>query len=127
MYSLTPKYPRARLTPMNSVAMVRKFKRNRSPTDHFLIDDQDRDQQWEGPQERETEVLTSLGVGRNATGVVVANHDDQPGTHDGEQHEHSCPPRPPPLGVVLSNRPERALDVAKVRLVEYRCGDLGLG
>ena len=34
MYSLTPKYPRARLTPMNSVAMVRKFKRNRSPTEN---------------------------------------------------------------------------------------------
>ncbi len=34
MYSLTPKYPRAKLTPMNSVAMVRKFKRNRSPTEN---------------------------------------------------------------------------------------------
>ncbi len=33
MYLLTPKYDRARLTPMNSVAMVRKFKMNRSPTE----------------------------------------------------------------------------------------------
>ena len=33
MYSLTPKYPRARLTPMNSVAMVRKFRMKRSPTE----------------------------------------------------------------------------------------------
>ena len=30
----TPKYPSARLTPMNSVTIVRKFKRNRSPTEN---------------------------------------------------------------------------------------------
>ena len=33
MYSLIPKYSRARLTPMNSVAMVRKLRMNRSPTE----------------------------------------------------------------------------------------------
>ena len=33
-YLLTPKYPRARLTPMNSVTIVRKFRRNRSPTEN---------------------------------------------------------------------------------------------
>ncbi len=33
-YSLMPKYSRARLTPMNSVAMVKKFKMKRSPTEN---------------------------------------------------------------------------------------------
>jgi hypothetical protein len=34
MYSLMPKYSRARLTPMNSVAIVKKFKMKRSPTEN---------------------------------------------------------------------------------------------
>ncbi len=34
MYSLMPKYSRARLTQMNSVVIVRKFKMKRSPTEN---------------------------------------------------------------------------------------------
>ena len=90
---------------MNSVTMVRKFKTNRSPTenapqnlpealvdepgvadaahraeadDHLLVDDEDRDQQREGPQQAQPEVLPGLGVGGHPAGVVVAHHDDEP-------------------------------------------------
>ena len=41
------------------------------------------------PQQRVAEVLTGLGVGRHAAGVVVADHDDEPGTNDGEQGEEA--------------------------------------
>ena len=72
---------------MNSVAMVRKFRMNRSPTEnapqnlaealvdqpgvadaghraeadhHLLVDHQHRDEQGQGPQQGEAEVLTGL-------------------------------------------------------------------
>ncbi len=34
MSALTPKYPSARQTPMNSVTIVRKLRMNRSPTEN---------------------------------------------------------------------------------------------
>ncbi len=99
---------------MNSVAMVRKLRMNRSPTEnapqnspeslvdepgvahtghraqtdhHLLVHDEHGDQQWQGPQERQSEVLSRLAVGGHASGVVVPDHDDEPGPHDGQQRE----------------------------------------
>ena len=45
--------------------------------DHLLVDDEHRDEQRQGPQEGEPVVLARLGVGGDAAGVVVADHDDQ--------------------------------------------------
>ncbi len=99
---------------MNSVTIVRKFKTKRSPTEnhapeppealvdqpgvtdpgdraqpdhHLLVDDQDGDQQQQHPQQAGPVVLTRLRVGRDAPGVVVADHHDQPGPDDRQQRQ----------------------------------------
>ena len=71
------------------------------PDHHLLVDHQDRDEEGQGPQQREPEVLPGLAVGGDATGVVVAHHDDETGAHDGQQGEQAGPPGPPGVEVVL--------------------------
>ncbi len=101
---------------MNSVTIVRKFRTNRSPTenqpqkrpkrsidqprvadagdraepdDHLLVDDQHRDQQQQHPQQAGAVVLAGLRVGRDAAGVVVADHHDQAGADDRQQRQQA--------------------------------------
>jgi hypothetical protein len=58
---------------------------------HLLVDDQDRDQQRQRPEQRVAEVLAGLGVGGDAAGVVVADHDDETGPDDGDEGEEAGP------------------------------------
>jgi hypothetical protein len=114
---LTPKYSIESEMPMNSVMMIRKLSRRielietlpqRLPesladetavTDaghraetyhHLLVDDEHRDQERQRPEQRVAEVLTGLGVGRDAAGVVVAHHDDESRSDDRQEREEAC-------------------------------------
>ena len=130
---------------MNSVTTVRKFSTNRSidrepapeaseplddqpgvadpgdraePHDHLLVDDQDRDEQQQHPEQARAVVLARLRIGGDPAGVVVADHHDQPGADDREQRQAARAPAPVRF-LVLADRPECALDVADVRGVEH--------
>ena len=88
------------------------------PDDHLLVDDQHRHEQQQHPQQAGAVVLPGLRVGRDAAGVVVADHHDQPGADDRQQRQR--PRAQAVVGLlVLADRPERALDVADVRGVEH--------
>ena len=63
-------------------------------------------------------VLAGLGVGGHTAGVVVADHDDDPGPDDGGQGEQALLPAVPLADVADRDAPEGALDVAQVGLVE---------
>jgi hypothetical protein len=52
------------------------------PNHHLLIDVQNGNQKEQGPEQRRAVVLTSLGVGAERAGIVVAHHDDQSGADD---------------------------------------------
>ena len=52
---------------------------------HLLVDNQYGDEQRQSPQQAVTEVLARLGVGRDATGVIIAYHHDKTGTNDGQE------------------------------------------
>ena len=87
------------------------------PDHHLLVDDQDRDQQEQRPQQAVAVVLSRLGVGGHAAGVVVAHHHDQAGPDDREERQQT-PAQATALRVVEPDPAERAFDVAEVRLVE---------
>ncbi len=55
------------------------------PDHHLLVNNQHRDQQHQHPQQAVAVVLSGLHVGRDASGVVVADHHDQAGPDD-RQH-----------------------------------------
>jgi hypothetical protein len=59
------------------------------PGHHFLVDDEHRYEQRQRPQQRVAEVLPGLGVGRDAPGVVVAHHDDEPRPDDGDERQEA--------------------------------------
>ena len=128
---------------MNSVTMVRKLSRNRSPTlkpapeaaeplvdelgvadaghrpepyHHLLVDDQHRHEQQQHPQQGVAVVLPGLRVGGDAAGVVVADHHDQAGADDGKER-HQPPPEAVPVVVLADPDPaERAFDVTEMLL-----------
>jgi len=52
---------------------------------HLLTDIEDRHQEEQRPEQMRSVVLAGLGVGAEGTGVVVADHDDQPGADDRKQ------------------------------------------
>ena len=89
---------------------------------HLLVHDEDRDQKQESPQQRVTEVLAGLGIGRDAAGVVVADHDDDAGADDGEERQDAAAPCAARRDVAGANGAERAVDVAEMHLVEHRRG-----
>ncbi len=51
---------------------------------HLLVDDEDRHQQQQRPQQTRAVVLTGLRISSDAAGVVVADHDDEAWAHDGQ-------------------------------------------
>ena len=101
---------------MNSVTIVRKFKQEQvadgepapeaaealvdqpcvtdagdraEAHDHLLVDDQHGDKQQQHPQQARAVVLPGLGVGRDAAGVVVADHHDQARADDRQQRQQA--------------------------------------
>ncbi len=115
---------------MNSVTIVRKFRMKRSTIenqpqkraealedepavtdpgdraeadDHLLVHDQHRDEQDQHPEQARAVVLARLGVGGDAAGVVVADHDDEAGAHDRAQREQPPLPGAARAGVVLGD------------------------
>ena len=88
------------------------------PDHHLLIDDQDRDEQQKGPEQGGVIVLPGLGVGGDAAGVVVADHDDDARAHDGGQGEEALLPGVALADVADLDAAEGALDVAQVGLIE---------
>ena len=121
---------------MNSVTIVRKFEQEQvadrepapeapealvdqprvadagdraEPDDHLLVDDQHRDQQQQHPQQARAVVLAGLRVGRDAAGVVVADHHDQARADDREQRQRprapAAPARPRRAGGSSRRRP----------------------
>ena len=92
---------------------------------HVLADVEHRDQEAQCPHEMRAEVLTGLSVGREGAGVVVADHDDQPGPDDGKQRlELERHPRTGG-GVAVLDGAQGAVDVADVGVVED--GDVPAG
>jgi len=87
---------------------------------HLLVHVQHGDQQQQRPQQLRAVDLAGLPVGGERAGVVVADHDDQPGTNDREQRlELRRKGRPGPV-VTKRNRAESTADVTDVRLVKHR-------
>ena len=85
------------------------------PDHHLLVHDKDRDEQQQDPQQAVAVVLTCLGVGRDASRVVVAHHHDQAGTDDREERHQ--PPPPARARLVAGLDPaQRALDLATFEL-----------
>ena len=73
------------------------------PDHHLLVDDQDRDQQEQRPQQAVAVILSRLGVGGHAAGVVVADHHDQAGPDD-RQERQQTPAQAAALRVVEPDR-----------------------
>jgi hypothetical protein len=83
---------------------------------HLLVHNEHGDQQREGPEQADSVILARLGVGGDAAGVVVADHDDQPRAEDGEQGQEAAEAAGPCRAVADgAQRPE---DVAPMSLVE---------
>ncbi len=85
---------------------------------HLLVDVKDRDQQRERPQKRRAVILTGLRVGAKGAGVIVADHDDEPGSENREQCLQLGDPAGPRRGVAVQDRAERTVDVADLGSVE---------
>ena len=52
---------------------------------HFLVNHQHGNEKGQGPQQAVTEVLPGLGVGGDATRVVIAHHHNEAGADDGKE------------------------------------------
>src|SRR6202022_225210 len=52
---------------------------------HLLMDVKNRDQQHQRPQQRRAVVLASLRIGAESASVIVADHDDEARSQNGEQ------------------------------------------
>src|SRR6202044_2188425 len=63
-------------------------------------------------------VLAGLRIGRDAAGVVVPNHHDQPGTGDDQQGPQSPPAAAECGGVVTGDAAEGSDNVADVRRIQ---------
>ena len=85
---------------------------------HLLVYEQDRDQQRQRPQQRRAVVLAGLGVGAEGAGIVVADHDDEPGTEDRQERLEARPPADPGCVIALGDGAERAANVAAMGLVQ---------
>jgi hypothetical protein len=89
---------------------------------HLLVDVQHGDQQQQRPQQAGAVVLPGLPVGGERAGVVIADHDDQPGSDDRQQRLQLGGQGRAGGVVADGDRAEGATDVADVRVVEHRRG-----
>jgi hypothetical protein len=87
---------------------------------HLLIDVEDRHQQQQRPEQCGPIVLASLGIGAEGAGIVVADHDNETRTEDGEQRPQTRPPATPGRDVAMPNGAERTTDIADMSLIEDR-------
>jgi hypothetical protein len=78
---------------------------------HLLVDDEHGNEEGQGPQQRQPEVLAGLGVGRDATGVVVAHHDDKARPDDRHEREEACSGAAARSRFVLFDGAEGTLDL----------------
>ncbi len=95
---------------------------------HLLIDVENGNQQRQRPQQRGAVGLAGLAVGREGAGVVVADHDDEAGSEDGEKRRQPMLPGRARSDVAVKDGAEGASDVADVRVVEdggHRLRDVG--
>lgn len=60
--------------------------------DHLLIDDQDRNEQHQHPEQARAVVLPRLRISGYAPRVVIADHHDEAGADDGKQREQARHP-----------------------------------
>ena len=84
------------------------------------LDVEDRHQQQQRPEQYGPIVLASLGIGAEGAGIVVADHDNETRTEDGEQRPQTCPPATPGRDVAMPNGAERTTDIADMSLIEDR-------
>ncbi len=105
--------------PLEDEACVADARDGAEPQHHLLIHIENRDQERERPKQRRAVVLARLRVGAECAGVVVAHHHDEARAEDREQRAQARHPGAARRHVVMSDRAERPLDVADVRLIEY--------
>ncbi len=125
---------------MNSVTIVSAFRMNKSitlnapqnlpkrsrisraiadagdrtePEHHLLVHVQHGNKQQERPQQLGAVVLASLAVRRERACIIVADHHDQAGAHDGQQGLQLRRHRASARQVVSEHRAERAPDVTR--------------
>ena len=90
------------------------------PDHHLLVDDEDRDEQKQHPQQAVPVVLAGLAVRGDTAGVVVADHDDQARADDREQRQESLLAGGPHPHVPDADPAQGTLDVADVCAVQHR-------
>ena len=90
--------------------------------DHFLVDDEHRDQKRKHPQEAGAVVLARLRVRSHPAGVIVPDHDDKPWPDDGGEREQAGAPRPAGSQVLFPDRPKGSLDVPEMGFIEHGRG-----
>ena len=95
------------------------------PDDHFLVDNEHGDQQRQHPQKAVAIVLARLGVGGDASSVVVPDHDDDPWADNRGEGEQACTPTFARADIVLADRAEGTTNVPNVGFVEDSCRGAG--
>ena len=88
------------------------------PQHHFLIDVEHGNQQQQRPEQRGAVVLASLGIGPECAGVIVADHDDETWTENGEKGLEPVLPACAGTVVALPDGSEGAVDMADMGFVE---------
>ena len=79
---------------------------------HLLVHDEHRDEQYQGPEQAGSVVLSRRRIRRHTAGVVVADHHDEAGADDYREREEPATPGTRTGRVVLTDRPEGAVNVA---------------
>ncbi len=97
---------------------------------HLLVDVKYGDQQQQRPQQRRAVVLAGLGIGPESAGVIVADHDDETRTENGQKCLEPVLPACAGAVVSLLDGAEGALDMAEMGGVENsalrRCLHVGV-
>ncbi|BAY00150.1 hypothetical protein MSTE_04858 [Mycobacteroides stephanolepidis] len=92
------------------------------PNHHLLIHVEHGNQQGQRPYQRHAVVLSGLGVRGDASRVVVADHHDEAGTQDRQQHPESLPLSTALGALMLPDGAQGADDVADMRAVHDSAG-----
>ena len=87
---------------------------------HLLIDVEDRHQQQQRPEQCGPIVLASLGIGAEGAGIVVADHDNETRTQNGQQRPQTRPPATPGCDIAMPNGAKRTADIADMSLIKDR-------
>ena len=104
--------------PLEDQARVADASDGAEPQHHLLIDGEHRNQQQQRPEQRCAVVLTSLGVGPEGAGVIVADHDDETWTENGEKGLEPVLPAFTGTMVPATDGAEGAVDMADMGFVK---------